>query len=50
MIITQQDRCEQLNDVGGCMVQQDCNQKTKEERENVLCYVEVVTKKRRVSR
>ena len=43
--ITQQDRCEYLNDVGGCMIQQDCSHRTKEEREDVLCRVDVIKRK-----
>lgn len=43
--ITQYDRCKYLNDVGGCMIQQDCSRRTPEERHNVLCCVEVVKRK-----
>jgi hypothetical protein len=38
LIIFEQTRCPQLNDVGGCMIRGDCSKKTKDVRESVLCH------------
>jgi hypothetical protein len=45
--VTQYDRCDNLNDVGGCMINADCNQRTTEAREAKLCHVPVVVKGKR---
>jgi hypothetical protein len=37
IVITDQ-RCDELNDVGGCMIQGDCN-RPPESRENLLCLI-----------
>lgn len=37
--------CENLNDVGGCMIQADCN-RTTDQRAKVNCFVPLVIRKK----
>jgi hypothetical protein len=36
--------CDELNDVGGCMIKCDCDKKTQELRANVGCFIPIEKK------
>lgn len=45
--IEQFDRCEHLNEVGGCTINGDCKSRTNDEREKRLCHNKIIEKKKK---